>query len=66
MKITIDGMHCQACVRRVSAALSKLAGVHGAEVDVGSASVQFDPGKISERDIAEAVRAAGGETPAGQ
>ncbi len=65
-KIEISGMHCQACVRRVSAALDKVAGVHAAKVDIGSASVEFDPDKVTEKDIAEAVRAAGFETPGGQ
>jgi copper chaperone len=56
MRIEIDGMHCDACVRRVRKAL-EAAGVAAREVKVGSAEVDAPP----EREAAaiEAVRKAG-------
>jgi copper chaperone len=59
MNIAIEGMHCQACVRRVEKAL---AGVEGAKVDkveIGSASVAVDA--AGEQAVLEAVRKAGYE-----
>jgi copper chaperone len=64
--LKIEGMHCQACVRRVTAAIEKVDGLNSAKVEVGSAAVEFDPEKTSEQDIAEAVRAIGFELPAGE
>jgi copper chaperone CopZ len=40
--LTIDGMHCGACVRRVRAALEKTPGVRVVEVDVGRARGEID------------------------
>ena len=64
--LKIDGMHCQACVRRVTTAIEKVAGPESAKVEIGSAAVHFDPEKTSEQAIAEAVRAIGFELPAGE
>ena len=38
-KLTIDGMHCGACVRRVSQALAATPGVVVNEVSVGTAKL---------------------------
>jgi copper chaperone CopZ len=65
-QLKINGMHCQACVRRVMAAIGKVGGVQSSTVDIGSAAVQFDPNQTSEQQIAEAVRAVGFELPAGE
>jgi copper chaperone len=62
--LKIDGMHCQACVRRVSAAIGKVEGVKSSKVEIGSAAVDFDPTLTTKESIAEAVREAGFETPA--
>jgi Cu+-exporting ATPase len=40
--LAIDGMHCDGCVRRVTAALEKLAGAGKAQVEVGSAVVTIE------------------------
>lgn len=64
--LKIEGMHCQACVRRVTAAIENVTGPASAKVEIGSAAVQFDPSKTSEQAIAEAVRAIGFELPAGE
>ena len=42
MKIAIEGMHCQACVRRVEKALSAVEGAKVEKVEIGSANVQVD------------------------
>ena len=63
--LKIGGMHCQACVRRVTAAIEKVTGPESAKVEIGSAAVAFDPEQTSEEQIAEAVRAVGFELPAG-
>ena len=52
MRLSIDGMHCQACVQRVRKALEKVPGVEIEQVDVGSAVVKT----VSEADVLEAVR----------
>ena len=62
--LRIEGMHCQACVRRVTAAIQKLPGIASANVEVGSAKVEFDPGKTSKEAIAGAIQSAGYPVPA--
>jgi copper chaperone len=39
MDITIEGMHCGACVKRVRAALEKVPGAIVDEVEIGKARV---------------------------
>jgi copper chaperone len=60
MKISIDGMHCQACVQRVRKALENVEGVAVQQVDVGSADVAADA--AHEAAVIEAVRKAGYES----
>jgi copper chaperone CopZ len=57
MKLAIEGMHCQACVRRVQKALEKVDGAQVESVEVGSAVVGVPPGQ--EQQVLEAVRKAG-------
>ncbi len=57
MKLAIEGMHCQACVRRVQKALEKVEGVQVESVEVGSAVVGAQAGQ--EHQVLEAVRKAG-------
>ena len=40
--LRIDGMHCGACVRRVSQALESTPGLKGGEVRVGAARVSSE------------------------
>ncbi len=42
MNIAIEGMHCEACVKRVRMALEKVEGVAVREVSIGSAVVDGD------------------------
>lgn len=45
--LRIDGMHCGACVRRVTQALQSLPGVRAEEVRVGAARLEIqDPATI--------------------
>jgi copper chaperone len=57
LNLKIDGMHCGACVRRVTLALQKVEGVEAGAVDVevGSASVNYDEAKTTEQEIVDAV-----------
>ncbi|HEY1381655.1 MAG TPA: heavy-metal-associated domain-containing protein [Gemmataceae bacterium] len=41
--LTIDGMHCDACVRRVTGALQSVPGVRVERVRVGAADVEYNP-----------------------
>ena len=43
MNIAIEGMHCQACVKRVRTALEKVEGVTVREVTIGSVELVADP-----------------------
>jgi copper chaperone len=55
LTLKIDGMHCDGCVRRVTAALQKVDGVEVKAVRVGAAEVSFDEGKTAPEAIASAV-----------
>lgn len=55
--VQIDGMHCGACVRRVSAALAGVAGVTVSEVRVGAARIEAAPELLPA--AAEAIAKAG-------
>ena len=58
--LQIQGMHCGACVRRVTGALEKLGGgVKVNSVEVGSASVSIDPQQVRPEQLVEAVNRIG-------
>jgi copper chaperone len=59
LTLSIEGMHCEACVRRVSAALRAIAGVELNIVEIGSARMGFDAGFTNPKEIAAAVSAIG-------
>jgi copper chaperone CopZ len=59
MKISIEGMHCQACVRRVEKALAAVEAAKVESVEIGLASVSADPSR--EQAVLDAVRKAGYE-----
>jgi len=56
LNLTIENMHCGACVRRVTQTLNALPGTHAEEVRVGAArvSTEAEPAQIE-----ESLRAAG-------
>ena len=55
IKLAIEGMHCGACVRRVTNALNSIEGVRVNSVEVGSANVAFNPDIVEPEQIAAAV-----------
>ena len=59
LKLSIEGMHCEGCVRRVTAALQSVKGVELGSVDVGSAQMSFDPDQASANEIAGSVNRIG-------
>jgi copper chaperone len=57
--LSIEGMHCEGCVRRVTTALQGVKGVEVGSVQVGSARTKFDPSQASAEGIAAAVNRIG-------
>jgi copper chaperone len=55
LTLSIEGMHCCGCVRRVTTALEGVKGVELGSVEVGSAQMTFDPDRVSVEEIAAAV-----------
>jgi copper chaperone CopZ len=55
IRLSIEGMHCDACVRRVSNALAGVEGVRVDSVQVGSVTVATDPARVSPEQVAAAV-----------
>jgi copper chaperone CopZ len=59
LALSIEGMSCGHCVRRVSEALTALKGVQVKDVSIGSATVDYDPARISPPAIVAAIDEAG-------
>lgn len=59
MKVQIEGMHCQACVARVSKAIQNVEGASVDQIEVGSAMVSADAAR--EPAVLEAIRKSGYE-----
>lgn len=57
----IKGMHCASCVRLIEKAVGKVPGVNSCVVNLATekASVEFDPKKVSDNQIASAVSSVG-------
>jgi copper chaperone len=55
LNLTIEGMHCGACVRRVTNTLQSVEGVTVNSVEVGSANVAFNAEEITAQDITAAL-----------
>ncbi|HKK46843.1 MAG TPA: copper ion binding protein, partial [Balneolaceae bacterium] len=62
-RLQIEGMHCASCVASVENALKRLDGVYDASVNLAteSASVEYNPDVVSDRDFKEAVESQGYE-----
>ena len=56
-ELTVDGMHCQACVRRVKAAVAAVPGVTVDEVAIGRVRGALDGADASA--VVAAIEAAG-------
>jgi copper chaperone CopZ len=59
LNLAIDGMHCDGCVRRVTAALAKVPGAEVEKVEVGTARVSFDTEKATKEELIDAVQRIG-------
>lgn len=59
LNFAIAGMHCGACVRRVTLALQKLDGVEVVNVNVGAAEVRVSGEGAGEKEIADAIERIG-------
>jgi copper chaperone len=57
--IPIDGMSCNHCVRHVENALKATEGVTVDSVQIGSATIQFDPESVSRETLSDVIEDAG-------
>jgi len=55
LKLNIEGMHCGACVKRVTSALQGVEGVQVRDVRVGAAQVELDESATSPRELVAAI-----------
>jgi len=55
LNLTIEGMTCDHCLRAVRGRLEKTPGVAVQDVQIGSATVDYDPAKTNVDDIEEAI-----------
>jgi copper chaperone len=60
-KIAVEGMSCSGCVRSVTNALSRVAGVEKVDVSLAAklATIEHDPAKSTTGALVKAVEAAG-------
>jgi copper chaperone len=55
LKLTIEGMSCEHCVRAVKGRLTATPGVAVDQVEIGSARLRYDPAKTSIDEIEEVI-----------
>ena len=55
LKLTIEGMSCEHCVRAVKNRLTATPGVTVDEVEIGSARLRYDPAKTNVDEIEDAI-----------
>jgi copper chaperone CopZ len=55
LNLTIEGMTCDHCLRAVRGRLEKTPGVSVKDVQIGSATVEYDPARTNVDDIEEAI-----------
>ena len=55
LNLTIDGMSCSHCLNAVRGALDRVPGVTVEKVTIGSATVSYDPVRVSVEQIVDAV-----------
>ena len=55
LKLTIEGMSCEHCVRAVKNRLTATPGVTVDEVAIGSALVHYDPAKTNVEEIEDII-----------
>jgi len=61
IKLNVEGMSCEHCVKAVTKAVSDLAGTGNVKVDLkaGTASLEFDSSKTGLNEIKAAIEEAG-------
>lgn len=59
LNLSIEGMSCGHCLNAVNRSLSTLSGVAVQSVQLGRATVAYDPAAINAGEISAAVEAAG-------
>lgn len=59
LELEISGMSCGHCVSAVRGALQELDGVDVKKVEIGSATVEYDPARSSREAIENAIEEAG-------
>ncbi|XP_059540525.1 copper-transporting ATPase 2 isoform X2 [Myotis daubentonii] len=59
LQLSVDGMHCQSCVRNIEENISKLPGVQNIQVSLENrtAQVQYHPSYVSPGDLQKAIEA---------
>ena len=57
--LAIEGMTCDHCVRGVNRALQALEGVEVERVDIGSATIAYDPQAVTPAQITEVIEEEG-------
>lgn len=55
LELTIEGMTCEHCVRAVRNRLEQTDGVKVTDVEVGSATIDYDPARTTVDEIEEAI-----------
>lgn len=61
VRLEVQGMSCGHCVRAVDEALRTVDGVQVERVEIGSATVSYDPSRVSMGSLIDAVSDAGYE-----
>ena len=61
LRVGVRGMTCASCSARVEHNLSRLGGVHEANVNLATeqATIRFDPGLLGQTDVLDAIRESG-------
>ena len=59
LTLSIEGMHCEGCVRRVTTALQGVKEVEVVSVEVGRAQMTFDLSQTSAEEIVAAINRIG-------
>lgn len=59
--LAVKGMDCAACIPEIKGSLAKVPGVHSADVSLRNrtVTVEYNPAKVSAKQLVEAVKAAG-------
>jgi copper chaperone len=59
--LVIDGMNCGHCVKAVREALDQFDAVHIHDVEIGTATVSYDPGAVTRDQLVAAIEDMGYE-----